>query len=225
MNRHGRPAHVVFVLICVLAAAALRTMAQELAPPPLPVEPYKNNDKGLIVAQVTFAADGKVAACRIVRSNAPYSLEASTFDYIKREWNNAALAGQTIDFPIMFDALPSYVTHWNDGLAPPPSVLPIGDPGRTLKLELTFDADGWLKDVHVVQSSGVALVDRETAIWAKAHWHNSAFAGQKLIAPVKFEARPAPKAPVVQAPPPPKPEPTPPAQPAELPAPPAVRVQ
>jgi hypothetical protein len=204
---------------------ALRAFAQQVAPPELPVAPYKKNDKGIIVARVTFAADGTVKDCRVVRSNAPYPLEAATVDQIKRKWINDWFAGQTIDFPITFDEMPWYVTHWNDGLVPPPNTLPPGDPGRKLKLRITFDADGWVEQVKIAQASGIEVVDIVTANWVKAHWHNDAFAGQTLDAPFVFKTPPGPKPVTAKAPPRPKPKPAEPAWPTEPIAPPAVRVQ
>jgi hypothetical protein len=218
MNRRGRARRVFFVLAIGLGFGVAQIMAQEVAPAPLPVAPYQKNDKGLIVAEVKFAADGKVAACRVVRSNAPFPLEAATVDAIKREWNEDWLAGQTIDFPITFDELPWYATHWDDDLVPPPNILPLGDTGRKMKLRITFGADGWVEHASVLQSSGIELVDRQTSIWVKVHWHNDAFAGRTLDAPFEFKG-PLGSKPTVAKKPPSKPNP------AEPTAPPAVRVE
>jgi hypothetical protein len=219
--RSGQP--LVWVMTAALGLwSAARAGAQEVAPTELPVAPYKANDKGLVVAQVQFAVDGKVAACRIVRSNVPYPLEAATVDYIKRKWIDDAFAGETVNFPLTFDSLPWYAKSWNEGLVPPPNLLPAGDPGRKLKLRVTFGPDGWVQHVQVMNSTGIDLMDREASVWVKVHWHNEAFAGQTVDAPFEFKpSKPSlPKEPAAK----PKPVAVP-AEPAEPTAPPAVRVE
>ena len=221
------PAWLAFLVLALgLDLTVGLLVAQEVAPPPLPVAPYEKNEKGLIVVQVIFGADGKVASCRVARSNVPFPLEAATVDAIKREWDDDWLAGETVNFPITFDTLPWYATHWDDNLVPPPNLLPLGDPGRTLKLRITFGADGWVEHVKIVQPSGIELIDRQTAIWVRVHWHNNAFAGQTLDTPFVFQpplgSKPAKaKTPAAKA----SPKPTVPAEPAEPVAPPAVRVE
>jgi len=223
MNDRRLVGRVLVVVAFALVVVAVPLAAQVMEQSPLPVAPYEKNEKGLIVVQVKFAADGKVASCGIVRSNAPFPLEASTVDEIKREWTADWLAGQTVNFPVTFDTLPWYVTHWDEGLVPPLDRLPAGDPGRTLKLQVTFGPDGWVQKEHVVQSSGIQLIDRDTEIWVKVHWHNTAFAGQTLNTPFVFKPQGGPKPSVAKAPATkaaPKP-----AAPAEPAAPPAVRVE
>lgn len=211
----------LFGVLALTCFGVRLAMAQEVAPPPLPVEPYKKNDKGLVVVEVKFAADGKVDGCRILRSNAPYPLEASTVDYIRRKWVNEALAGATVTLPIEFDELPWYAKHWNEGLLPPPNLLPADDPGRTLKLRITFDENGWISHVTVVQPTGIDLVDRETAVWVKVHWHSDKYAGQTVDTPFDFKSPVKPKPAVAREPAKPKPAPV----PEEPAAPPAVRVE
>ena len=186
----------------------------------MPVDVFKKNDKGILIAEVKFAPDGTVAVCRIVRSNVPYQLEVETVEYIRRKWVNAWFAGDTVRFPITFDALPWYAKHWDDPLVPPPNFLPEGDPGRTVKLRITFGPDGWAQRVQVQGTSGSDVVDRETAIWVKVHWHNEAFAGQTLDAPFIFKTPETVKPAVVKAAPKPKA-----AAPVEPAAAPAMRVQ
>jgi hypothetical protein len=222
MNRCRRFRFVVLVLMFVLVSRWMP--AQEVASPPLPVEPYNKNDKGVIVVEVRFGQDGKAAACRVLRSNAPYPLEVNTVDAIKSEWNDEWLAGQTVDFPITFDELPWYATKWDENLVPPPNQLPPGDPGRKLKLRITFGADGWVDHVKVLEPSGIELVDQEAELWVKVHWHNDAFANRTLDVPFDFKA-PIPPKPTVAKAPPPAPKPVAPAAPAESAAPPAVRVE
>ena len=219
MNGCGRAARFFGIVGLMLGLGAARAMAQQAEPASLPVDAYTKNDKGLIVAQVQFAADGKVAACRIVRSNAPYPLEAATVDYIRRKWVNETFAGDTVNFPITFDELPWDAKSWNDGLVPPPNWLSPGDPGRKVRLDVTFGKDGWVQEVHVAQPSGIELVDQQTGLWVKVHWHSDKYAGTKVDVPFEFKSPPAPKPVVVKTPP--KPEPA----PEEEAAPPAVRVQ
>jgi len=182
------------------------------------------NAKGLLVVDVRFAADGTVAACRIVRSNVPYVMESSTVDYVRRKWVNAWFAGETVLMPISFDELPSYATNWGEGLATPPNFLPEGDPGRKLKLRVTFAPDGWVQRVEVKEPSGLDTVDRDTAVWVKVHWHDTAYQGQTLDAPFIFKTPPVAKPVVAKAAPKPKakPKPVAPEEPAAVPA---VRVE
>jgi hypothetical protein len=210
---------LLLMLAVGAGSVALPIVAQEVVPPPapLPVAPYPKNEKGLIVAEVNFAADGKVKSCRVVRSNAPFPLEAATVEAIKRVWNDRWLAGETVDFPITFDELPWYATHWDDDLVPPPNILPPGDPGRKLKLRISFGADGWVERVEVVQHSGIELVDRQTAIWVEVHWHNDAFAGRTLDTPFEFKPPLTPR-PAMKKPPASAPQPAAPAYPATAPA-------
>ena len=177
----------LLVSLLALGFYAAPALAQELAPPPAPAQTDKKNDRGMVVAEVKFAEDGTVATCRIVRSNLPYPLEAGTVDYIRRKWVNKYFAGDTVRFPLTFDELPWYAKHWDDGIVAPPNFLPPGDPGRKLKLRVTFGPDGWAQKVEVEQTSALDAVDRQTAIWVKVHWHNEAFAGQTLDAPFIFK--------------------------------------
>jgi hypothetical protein len=209
-----RARKILTIAVAVLGGASGPTMAQDL-----PVEPYKANDKGILVAEVQFDAQGKVAACRVVRSNVPYPLEASTVDYIRRKWVNEAFAGAVAYFPLTFDQLPWYAKAWDNGLVPPPNLLSPGDPDRNLKLRVTFGPAGWVQRITIQEASGIQLVDQQTAIWVKVHWHSDAYAGQTVDVPFEFKSPASPR-PVVVKTPPPKPKPAP-----EEEAPPAVRVQ
>jgi hypothetical protein len=183
----------------------------------------KSNTVGVILAEIRFGQDGNAKQCRIIRSNAPYSLEASTTEYIELHWKLPLFAGETRFFPITFDQLPSYVPHWNDEMVAPPDPLAVGDPQRKLKLRLSFGADGWIKKVEVADPSGLDSLDRQTGVWVQVHWHHDAYANQVIDAPFQFEPPPAPP-----APPPPvvkKTKPVEPAQPTEPMAIPAMRVQ
>ena len=144
--------------------------------------------------------------CLVVRSNAPYSLEISTTNYIEGHWNMPLFAGQTRFVPIAFDQLPSGSKHWNEDMVPPLDPLTVGDPERRLKLHLTFGADGWVSGIKVVDSSGLPSLDEQTGVWVKVHWHHDAYANQSVDAPFKFEPPPTPP-PVVVAPALPPPEP------------------
>ncbi len=171
---------------------------------------------GFILVEVTFAQDGKVSSGRVVRSNAPFSLEASTIDFVRNHWKNEYFAGTTQVFPITFSQLPSGDSHWNGDMPPPVDPLTVGDPQRDVKLRLSFGADGWVQHVEVADPSGVDSIDQQTAVWVRVHWHHPAFAGQTLDVPFEFKP-PAPPKPIVQHTKPPVPE-------EDAPAPPAVRV-
>ena len=152
---------------------------------------------GFILVEVKFAEDGKVWSGRVVRSNAPFSLEASTIDFVKNHWRNEFFAGTTQILPITFSQLPSSSTHWNDDMPPPVDPLAVGDLKRKAKLRVNFGSDGWVQHVEVADPSGVDTIDRQTAIWVKVHWHHTAFAGQTIDVPFEFNP-PAPPKPIVQ---------------------------
>jgi hypothetical protein len=218
--KHGLWKEVALLIALMVVLVMAPARAQSDAADPIPADIFKAGDKGVVILAVQFAADGSVKDCRVVRSNVPYPLEAAVIDYARRKWMNDFLAGETIYFPITFDEVPWYATGWNQGLVPPPDLLSMGDPPRKLKLRITFGADGWVRATKIIESSGVDLVDHETAIWVRVHWHDDAYAGQTVDTP--FEFRPPQPAPVVT--PSAKPA-TPPPVPAEPPAPPAVRVE
>ena len=183
-------------LICALVLVWSMASAQETAPS---VAPDANAGKGQLVVEVKFAADGTVTACRIMRSNVPYVLESSTIDYVRSKWVNAFFANETVLLPITFAELPWYAKSWMDGLMAPPNFLPPGDPGRKLKLRVTFGPNGWVKRVEVKEPSGLDAVDRDTAVWVKVHWHDAAYQGQMLDAPFIFKTPSAPKPAVANA--------------------------
>ena len=205
-------------LLCAFALGMSVASAQETVPP----APAANAGKGLLVVDVKFAVDGTVAACRIVRSNVPYVLESSTIDYVRSKWVNAFFANETVLLPITFAELPWYAKSWMDGLMAPRNFLPPGDPGRKLKLRVTFGPNGWVKRVEVKEPSGLDAVDRDTAVWVKVHWHDAAYQGQMLDAPFIFKTPSLPKPVVAKAPPKPKAKAVTPEEPAAVPA---VRVE
>ncbi|HEX4138894.1 MAG TPA: hypothetical protein VHY09_00985 [Candidatus Methylacidiphilales bacterium] len=207
------------ILALALGLGLSMALAQETS---VPGVPDMDTGKGVLTIDVKFAADGTVSACRIARSNVPYALEVSTVDYIRRKWVNGYFAGETVRFPVTFDELPWYAKQWGKGLVPPPNFLPADDPGRKLKLRVTFGPDGWVRHVQVMEPSGLDDVDRETAFWVNVHWHDPAYQGQTLDAPFIFKTPAVPKPAVAKAPPKPEPKPAAPEEPA---APPAVRVQ
>jgi hypothetical protein len=169
--------------------------------------------EGRILVSVTFNPEGTVAGCKIVRSNAPFALEANTVDHIRKHWNCPFLGGVTEVIPIVFAESPK-PTYWDADLTPPPNLFPADDQTHNVTFRLTFGSDGWVSNVSVATPSGSDSVDQETAIWIKAHWHRDAYANQVIDAP--FEFKPAPP------PPPPKPaksvQPAPPPEPVPIPA-------
>ena len=203
-------------LALMLALDGASARAQQ----PVPPADHAKSAAGVLVVEVKFAPDGTVSACLIARSNVPYALEVETVDYIRRKWVNHFFAGDVVRFPVTFDELPWYAKQWGDGLTPPPNFLPAGDPGRKLKLRVTFGPDGWVKGVQIMQPSGLDAVDRQAAVWVKVHWHDPAYAGKTLDAPFIFKTPAVPKPAVVKAPP--KPKAVAPVEPAAAPA---VRVQ
>jgi hypothetical protein len=183
----------------------------------------KNNAVGVVLAQIKFEQDGSVKQCRVVRSIAPYALEAATAEFIEGHWKNELFAGETRFIPITFDQLPSYSTEWNGDMVTPLDPLAVGDPERKLKLRLTFGTDGWIKKVVIVESSGLDSLDQQTEAWVQVHWHHDGYANQVIDAPFRFEAPVPPPAPVPVAPPVVHQKaPAPPAEPVAIPA---MRVQ
>jgi hypothetical protein len=168
--------------------------AQETSDPHLPTAPADTQHPGFIVVDVAYGQDGTVQACRVVRSNAPFALEASTVNYIRKHWKCTVLAGVTAIYPIDFEnaAAPKY---WNADMAPPPDLFPIGHQTQKMMLRITFGGDGWANAVKVTSPSGDPGVDDQTALWIRVHWHNAAYANRTVDAPFEF----------VQAPPPPPP--------------------
>jgi hypothetical protein len=160
-------------------------------------EALKDGHVGVVIVEVQFAKDGSAKQCRVIRSNAPFPLEASTVDFIEKRWKLPLFAGEARVVPIIFQELPSYLPQWNSEMAIPPNPLAVGDPERNLKLRLTFGADGWVKSVDTVAPSGLDSLDQDTAAWVKVHWHHEAYANQVVEAPFDF------KPPVASPPPPP----------------------
>jgi hypothetical protein len=196
--------------------------AQQPADPGTSATGAVRNVRGAIVVAVTFDADGKVAGCQLLRSDAPYPLEASTIDHIRKHWKVPLFAGDTIVLPIVYPNPPT-PDYWIEDMANPPDLFPFDDKTYTMKLRLTFGNDGWVRDAQVQQKSGIDLADAQTAAWVKVHWHHSAYANQVLDAPFQFSrlASPAPAPP----PPPPVLQPAKPAAPPEPVPIPAIRVQ
>jgi hypothetical protein len=145
--------------------------------------------QGRILVSVTFSPDGAVAACKVVRSNAPFALEANTVDHIRKHWNCPFLGGVTEVIPIVFEESPK-PGYWDADMTPPPDLFPSDDQTHSVTLRLTFGHDGWVSDVSIITPSGSDSVDQQTAIWIKAHWHHDAYANQVIDAP--FEFKPAP---------------------------------
>jgi hypothetical protein len=197
-------------------------VAQQPADPGTSSPESVRNVRGSIVVAITFGADGKVAGCQLLRSDAPYRLEASTIDHIRKHWKMPLFAGTTILLPIVY-ADPPTPDYWIDDLAPPPDLFPYDDKTYTMKIRLTFGNDGWVRNAQILQKSGTDLVDAQTAAWIKVHWHHSAYANQVVDAPFQFN-RAAPPAPA-PPPPPPIPQPVAPAAPPEPVPIPAIRVQ
>jgi hypothetical protein len=138
--------------------------------------------------ELNYGQDGKVQACRIVRSNAPFSLEASTIDFIRKHWQCAVLAGKTLVLPIVYDE-PAVSSYLNRGTVPPPDPFPANAPEHDMRLRVSFDGDGWVKDASVTETTGDDLADKETAMWVKVHWHRQSYANRVFDIPFVF--RPA----------------------------------
>jgi hypothetical protein len=208
--RGGFFRRLVLAVFVSVAASAFPVDAQEPIPSDQPSVNVDDQHPGFIIVEVTFDAKGAVKTCRILRSNAPFALESSTIDYIRAHWQSPFFADATATLPIVFEATSS-ATYWDEDMTPPPNLFPYGDQLQNLTLRVSFGSDGWVSGVKVLQPSTNQLVDRETAIWVKVHWHHAAYANQTLDAPFKFQPpppAPAPAPPVAKAKPPaPPPEP------------------
>jgi hypothetical protein len=198
--------------ILLFKLSTLSIAADQLPLPSSLTDAFKNG-AGVVLIQVRFDHDGKVDECHIVRSTAPWPLEVSTVEFVKKNWNNSFFADETATLPITYDTPASGKSYWNGDMVPPPDLLSVGDPERDLKLRVTFGSDGWVKDAQVAQSSGSDAIDTQTAMWVKVHWHHAAYANQVMDAPFKFQP-PVPKVSIKHEPAPPEPI-----------APPAVRVE
>jgi hypothetical protein len=172
---------------------------------------------GKIVLAVTYDRSGKVSDCRLVRSNAPVDLEASTVEYIRTKWTNPFFAGMEVTLPIVFEGQPG-AAHWNGDFPLPPNFFPYDNQKYAMKLRLTFDKEGWVTHVEAAQTSGIQLVDDQTGAWIQAHWHHAAYANRVVEVPLEFSRPPPPPPPA----PPPVPKPKPPPEPVAIPA---MRVQ
>jgi hypothetical protein len=181
---------------CLLFAsflfAGMTLPAQEIPRASLPSGMYRANDKGIIMVEVAYGLDGKVENARIVRSNVPFSLESSVIDTIRKQWQVPLFAGAAMTFPIYFDTPPAAAGAWNEDTPPPRDLLPPGDAGRTLKVQVYFGDDGWVVNERIVEPSGIQLLDTETEIWIKVHWHHAAFANGNRIFPIEFLPQNAP---------------------------------
>jgi hypothetical protein len=183
----GRLLLVAYALVFVVLGPVLP--AQEIPRAVAPSDAYHASSKGIIIVEVAYGLDGKVQAARVVRSNAPFALESSVIDTIKKQWQVPLFAGSAMTFPIFFDSPPAATNAWNEDTPPPHYLLPAGDAGRTLKLKVSFGNDGWVANEHVIQSSGIELLDTNTEIWIKVHWHHAAFANQDKVVPIEFLPR------------------------------------
>jgi hypothetical protein len=158
--------------------------------------------QGTIRVAITFGSDGTVSDCHVVRSNAPFALEASTVDYVRKHWIWPAFAGSTEVVSLDFDSAPT-PKYWEGEMAAPPDLYPEDGQTHNVTLRLTFGADGWVSSYAVTSPSGIDAGDQQTALWIKAHWHHDAYANRVIDAPFEFKP-PAPKVvkPVAPAPPP-----------------------
>jgi hypothetical protein len=208
------------VLGLILSAGILRAAADgnatgqdTSAAPAASTDTPEQQGPGRVSVKITFGDSGEVKDCQVVRSNAPYSLEVSTIDYIKDNWIWTFCADKTVVVPVVFDDSTKSV-HWNGDLDTPPDFLPVGETQRDVKLRLTFGDDGWIKETKVIQSSGIELMDQELSLWIRVHWHHDAYAGQVIDAPFQFSraastpiaAQEAPAPPPTPAAPPPPPK-------------------
>ncbi len=170
-------------------------------------------ERGRIVLAITFDPSGKVAECRLVRSNAPVELEASTVDYVRTHWNFPLFGGMKVTLPIVFEE-GAGPTHWNGDFPLPPNPFPYDSQKYTMKLRLTFNKEGWVSHVEATQTSGIQLADDETGAWIQAHWHHVAYANRTVDVPLEFVRPPVPPPPAPHV----VPKPAPPPEPVAIPA-------
>ena len=67
----------------------------------------------------------------------------------------------------------------------PPEARDRGQTG-TVTVSVQFDAQGSVAETHVVQSSGVPLLDLKTRTFIRDHWHSLAYAGQTVNVPIQY---------------------------------------
>jgi len=56
----------------------------------------------------------------------------------------------------------------------------------TVKVNVSFDAQGGVADVKITQSSGSLILDHHTAMFIRSNWHSVAEAGQVVSVPVRY---------------------------------------
>jgi hypothetical protein len=195
-----------FALVAVGLQCGWASCEAKPEPPSAPVIPAgsASEEQGKIWVEVRYDSEGKVKTCRIIRSNAPVDLELSTVDYISQHWHCLFLAGQTLLMPIIFDPAPT-ANYWLKAMVPPPDPFPPDDPEHDMRLRITFGDDGWVREVHVLETSGDDSADKQTEAWVKVHWHNQDYAGKVIDVPFDFQPlppkpTPAPAPVVVTAP-------------------------
>jgi TonB family protein len=141
--------------------------------------------QGRIVLTLTFDGAGKVTDCRLVRSNAPVELEASTVEYVRSHWNSPIFAGTRVTVPIVFEGNAGSI-RWNGDFPLPPNPFPFDTQKHAMKLRLKFNDHGWVSHVQAEQTSGIQLADDQTGAWIQAHWHHAAFANKEVVVPLEF---------------------------------------
>ena len=149
---------------------------------------------GVIVVEITYDEKGDVQACQLVRSNAPYQLEKATQNYIRKNWKFSSLGSGTALLPVIFDQVPD-TKYWDEDLASPPNLFPYTDRQENMALRVRFGASGWVDDVKILHPSGNQLVDRQTALWIRVHWHHLAYANKTVDVPFEFVRPPPPPPP------------------------------
>ena len=200
-------------VVLLLTFAAVPVTSNALPEPASTKAGGDLEERGKIVLAIAYDRSGKVAECRLVRSNAPVELEASTVDYVRTHWNCPLFAGMKVTLPIVFEAGYGQM-HWNGDFPLPPNPFPYDGHKYAMKLRLTFNNEGWVSHVQAEQTSGIQLADDETGAWIQAHWHHVAYANQNVDVPLEFARPPIPAPTVPHVAPKPKPPPEPVAIPA-----------
>ena len=99
LRRAGLGLCLVLALACPRLAAA-----DDVMPSPQPDQRFAADHAQHLVLEVKFAADGRVASCKTIKSSGSVGLDHYTVDFIRKNWNCPSLAGHTGHLPIDYQA-------------------------------------------------------------------------------------------------------------------------
>ncbi len=160
--------------------------ADPSAPPlqlPVPPMPSSGPHSGTVTLQVAFNSSGDVASCRVLKSCGFPGLDQATAHFVKSRWHAPRYAGQTIEVPICYQ--PFSLPY---GTPVVPNLLLPGEPSVSLRLWVSFDSDGYVKDFGVFQGSGYEKIQHRFLSWISAHWRTKDYPHQTVNVQLDFEA-------------------------------------